>query len=74
MDIDAEFGEQPHLHHERPIGGVGVRGVGDVDVVGFVPGHELVAGDAAQDGVHDGPGRRGGLGSPLALVGWQRNC
>lgn len=46
---------------EALVGALGVGGVGDLDVVGLVFGHELVAGDAVGHGVHDGPFLGGGF-------------
>jgi hypothetical protein len=39
----AEFGEHGGLHQRRLVGSCSVRGVSDVDVVGLVPSHQLVA-------------------------------
>jgi hypothetical protein len=55
------FGEQ------GAVGFVGTVGVGDLDVVGLVAGHHLIAGDAVGDGVHDRPLRRGGVASGAAV-------
>ena len=46
-DFQAQVAEHGGLHRQRQIGARGVRGVGDLNVVGLVPGHELVARDAA---------------------------
>ena len=52
---------------EGALAAVGVGGVGDLDVVGLVAGHHLVARDALQDCVHDRPLRRGQVaGAPAS--------
>ena len=53
------------------VGLFGAVGVGDLDVVGLVPGHHLVARDAVGHGVHDRPLRRRGLPAALGLLGGQ---
>ena len=41
-----------------------------VDVVGAMAPHELVAADAMEHGMHDGPVARGGIPAPLGLLFW----
>ncbi len=48
-------------------------GVGDVDVIGAVAGHELVAGDAGEDGMDDGPLVGGLVPAAFGLLRRQRN-
>ena len=43
-------------------------GVGDIDVVGAMAGHERVATDAVEHGMHDEPLVRGLAPSPLCLL------
>ena len=40
-------------------------------MIGFVPRHHLVAGDAVHHGMHDGPLRRGNPPAPLGLFARQ---
>ncbi len=53
--MEAEFLHGGGFCGEAFEGGVFGGGVDDLDVVAFVFGHHLVAGDAGEDGVHDGP-------------------
>jgi len=61
IDFDTEGVGEGGFGPEAFIGGLSVLGVGDLDVVGLVLGHELVAGDAVGDSVHDGPFFGGGF-------------
>ena len=56
------------LGQQGCVGLLGALGVGHLDVVGLVPGHELVAGDAVGHGVHDRPLRGGRLPAALGLL------
>jgi len=69
MDFDAKLGHHCGLGGERAISLLGGVGVGDVDVVCGMARHELVARDAVQQDVHDGPLRRDRLQAALGLLG-----
>ena len=45
-----------------------VRRINDLDVIGFVPRHHLVARDAVENGVHDRPLRRGFTPAPFGFL------
>ena len=64
-DLEAELGGEGGFGVEGEVGFGGGVGVGDLDVVGLVAGHHLIAGNAVGDGVHDGP--LGGRLLPAAL-------
>jgi hypothetical protein len=55
VDLDAEGVEHGGFGVEGDVGAGGVWGICDVDMVGAVAAHELVAGDAVEDGMDDGP-------------------
>ena len=69
MDFDAELGQHGGLGGEGAVGLLRGFGVGDVDVVCVMARHELVARDAVQQDVHDGPLRGDGLQAALGLGG-----
>ena len=45
-----------------------IRRVNHLDVIGLVPGHHLIAGNAIEYGVHDGPLRRGFAPAALGFL------
>jgi len=55
VHLDAESIKERCLGCPGPVGCLRVRGVGDLHVIGFVLGHQLVAADAVQHRVHDRP-------------------
>ena len=67
VDLDAHCLSHGGFGGEGFVGGGGVGGVDDLDVVGLVLGHELVAGDVVEHGVHDGPLLCGGVPAALHL-------
>src|ERR1035438_854562 len=69
--VQAHLAEHGRLRRQRQIGGVRIRRVGHLHVVGFVPRHHLVARDAVRHGMHDGPLRRSDPPAPLGLFARQ---
>ncbi len=65
MRFEAEFGEGGGFDAGGAVGLFFVGAIDDLNVVGFVAGHHLVASDAFEHGVHDGPLRCGFL--PAAI-------
>ena len=61
VDFEAEFREEGGFDAAGAFGLLFAGGIDDLDVIGFVPGHHLVAADAFEHGMHDGP-----LGRALA--------
>lgn len=55
VDFEAEFGEGGGLDAGGAVGLFLIRGVDDLNVIGLVAGHHLVAVHAIEDGVHDRP-------------------
>src|ERR1044071_856020 len=67
VDLESEFGEHGSFYTARAVGLFLVWGIDDLDVVGFVPRHHLIAADAFKNRVHDGPLRSGFAPAPLGF-------
>src|ERR1035437_6220087 len=73
MDLEAEGVEHGGFRSQRAIGIFTAGGVGHLDMVGTVPGHELVASDAVHYRVQTRPFVGSRTGSPLGLFCWERD-
>ena len=71
MNFDAQCLHHGNFYGQRVVGGPCRFGISDLDVVGFVAGHHLVAGDAVGDGVHNGPLRGGGTPAAVGFCLWE---
>ena len=71
MNFDAQCLHHGNFYGQRVVGSLCRFGVCDLDVVGFVASHHLVAGDAIGDGVHNGPLRGGGLPAAVGFALWK---
>ena len=58
-DFESELVHRGCFGQEAFTGGFLTGGVSDLDMVGLVAGHHLIAGDSGQDGVEDWPLRCG---------------
>ena len=70
VDVDAQVRHHCCLGGQRLVGYLAGRSVGHIEMVRSMPGHELVARNAVQQGMHNGPLRGDGLQSSLRLLGW----
>ena len=72
---DCDFQSQRFCHtrlgQHGIIGGFRGSGVSDLDMIGFVSAHHLIAIDSVEYRVHDGPLWRGRIPTALGFLQWQ---
>src|SRR5262249_12875574 len=71
MHFQTKFGQRGRFYPTGAVSLPFVRSVNDLNMIGFMAGHHLVAGDAVEYGVHDRPLRRGFAPAALGFLQWQ---
>src|ERR1700743_3065220 len=74
VHFESHVAQSGCLGGKSKVGAVFCRSVWNLNVIGFVPAHHLIACYTAKHGMHDWPLPSGHLPAPLGLLVGQRNC